>query len=150
MVNTRRMPLRVATVLNFMRVAAWLADIPRARTRPSAFAALAAVASSQEARRRVCQRHLVKRQPPPRGGLCHFFSPWFRLSVVRLRARVLSSLPSAGGPMQLPRILTRIRRGRKAGVLMPDGAMEAVECGTPQGGSISVLLSNIYLHYVLD
>ena len=24
------------------------------------------------------------------------------------------------------------------------------ECGTPQGGSISVLLSNIYLHYVLD
>lgn len=24
------------------------------------------------------------------------------------------------------------------------------EIGTPQGGSISVLLSNIYLHYVLD
>ena len=33
---------------------------------------------------------------------------------------------------------------------MPDGAMEAVESGTPQGGSISVLLSNVYLHYVLD
>ncbi|MBD1381748.1 reverse transcriptase domain-containing protein [Metabacillus arenae] len=24
------------------------------------------------------------------------------------------------------------------------------ETGTPQGGSVSVLLSNIYLHYVLD
>ena len=49
-----------------------------------------------------------------------------------------------------PRILTRMRRWLKAGVLMPDGAMEAVESGTPQGGSISVLLSNVSLHYVLD
>jgi RNA-directed DNA polymerase len=49
-----------------------------------------------------------------------------------------------------PRILTLIRRWLKAGVMMPDGAVEAVECGTPQGGSISVLLSNVYLHYVLD
>jgi len=49
-----------------------------------------------------------------------------------------------------PRMLTLIRRWLKAGVLMPDGAMEAVESGTPQGGSISVLLSNVYLHYVLD
>jgi transposase len=32
----------IAAALNFMRVAAWLADIPRAQTRPSAFAALAA------------------------------------------------------------------------------------------------------------
>jgi len=47
-------------------------------------------------------------------------------------------------------MLTLIRRWLKAGVLMPDGAMEAVESGTPQGGSISVLLSNVYLHYVLD
>lgn len=49
-----------------------------------------------------------------------------------------------------PRILTLLRRWLKAGVMMPDGAVEAVECGTPQGGSISVLLSNVYLHYVLD
>jgi len=46
-----------------------------------------------------------------------------------------------------PRMLTRMRRWLKAGVLRPDGAMEAVECGTLQGGSISVLLSNVYLHY---
>ena len=49
-----------------------------------------------------------------------------------------------------PRMLTLMRRWLKAGVLMPDGAREAVESGTPQGGSISVLLSNVSLHYVLD
>src|SRR6201993_2238917 len=30
------------------------------------------------------------------------------------------------------------------------GALYPSEEGTPQGGSISVLLSNLYLHYVLD
>jgi transposase len=38
--KTRLMHLLLAAALNFMRVAAWLADIPRSRTRPSAFAAL--------------------------------------------------------------------------------------------------------------
>ena len=37
----------------------------------------------------------------------------------------------------------------KAGV-MEDGAVHPSEEGTPQGGSISALLSNVYLHYVLD
>jgi RNA-directed DNA polymerase len=36
-----------------------------------------------------------------------------------------------------------------AGVL-ENGSWQEVEKGTPQGGSISPLLSNIYLHYVLD
>lgn len=49
-----------------------------------------------------------------------------------------------------PRILTLIRRWLTAGVMMPDGTVEDVESGTPQGGSISVLLSNVYRHYVLD
>lgn len=48
-----------------------------------------------------------------------------------------------------PRILSLIRRWLKAGVL-EEGELKPVEIGTPQGGSISVLLSNIYLHYVLD
>ena len=39
--KTRLMHLLLAAALNFMRVAAWLAEIPRSRTRPSAFAALA-------------------------------------------------------------------------------------------------------------
>jgi hypothetical protein len=37
----------------------------------------------------------------------------------------------------------------KAGVL-EDGEVRITEQGTPQGGVISPLLSNIYLHYVLD
>ncbi|MCF8009970.1 MAG: hypothetical protein K9L17_02985 [Clostridiales bacterium] len=37
----------------------------------------------------------------------------------------------------------------KAGV-MEDRIIHPNEMGIPQGGSISVLLSNIYLHYVLD
>ena len=48
-----------------------------------------------------------------------------------------------------PRIVSLIRRWLKAGVL-EDGEWHPNEEGTPQGGSISVLLSNLYLHYVLD
>jgi RNA-directed DNA polymerase len=48
-----------------------------------------------------------------------------------------------------PRLISLIRRWLKAGV-MEDGAVHPSDEGTPQGGSISVLLSNLYLHYVLD
>ncbi len=48
-----------------------------------------------------------------------------------------------------PRIISLIKRWLKAGV-MENGEIQASKVGTPQGGSVSVLLSNIYLHYVLD
>lgn len=48
-----------------------------------------------------------------------------------------------------PRMISLIRRWLKAGVLEED-EIHPNEEGTPQGGSISVLLSNLYLHYVLD
>ena len=48
-----------------------------------------------------------------------------------------------------PRLISLIRRWLKANVL-EDEELHANEEGTPQGGSISVLLSNVYLHYVLD
>jgi hypothetical protein len=48
-----------------------------------------------------------------------------------------------------PRLINLIRRWLKAGVL-EDGAIHPSDEGTPQGGSISVLLSNLYLHHVLD
>lgn len=48
-----------------------------------------------------------------------------------------------------PRIINLIRRWLKAGILEA-GEIHPNEAGTPQGGSISVLLSNLYLHYVLD
>lgn len=48
-----------------------------------------------------------------------------------------------------PRLISLIRRWLKAGIF-EDGEVHSNEEGTPQGGSISVLLSNLYLHYVLD
>jgi RNA-directed DNA polymerase len=47
------------------------------------------------------------------------------------------------------RVQRHIRKWLKAGVL-EDGAWHAAEEGVPQGGSISPLLANLYLHYVLD
>jgi group II intron reverse transcriptase/maturase len=47
------------------------------------------------------------------------------------------------------RVLRHIKKWLNAGVL-EDGAWRQVEQGTPQGGCISPLLANIYLHYVLD
>lgn len=48
-----------------------------------------------------------------------------------------------------PRIISLVRRWLKAGIL-EKGGLTANEKGTPQGGSISVLLSNLFLHVVLD
>ncbi len=47
------------------------------------------------------------------------------------------------------RVVRHIKKWLNAGVL-EDGEPIQVEEGTPQGGSISPLLANIYLHYVLD
>lgn len=47
------------------------------------------------------------------------------------------------------RLLRMIERLLKAGIL-DDGLVQASEEGTPQGSILSPLLSNIYLHYVLD
>ena len=48
-----------------------------------------------------------------------------------------------------PQLLTLITGFLKSGVLI-DGQLEATEDGVPQGASLSPLLANVYLHYVLD
>ncbi len=47
------------------------------------------------------------------------------------------------------RVIRLIVRMLKSGI-MEDGLVHATEKGTPQGSILSPLLSNIYLHYVLD
>jgi len=43
-----------------------------------------------------------------------------------------------------------IKKWLKAGILEPDGKVIHPATGTPQGGIVSPVLANIYLHYVLD
>ena len=47
------------------------------------------------------------------------------------------------------KMLRLICRFLKAGVMV-DGKLQATEDGVPQGASLSPLLANVYLHYVLD
>jgi RNA-directed DNA polymerase len=47
-------------------------------------------------------------------------------------------------------ILNLIRKWLRAGILEEDGKVIHPQTGTPQGGVISPVLANIYLHYALD
>jgi len=46
--------------------------------------------------------------------------------------------------------LNLVRKWLKAGILDTDGKVLHPETGTPQGGIISPILANVYLHFVLD
>jgi RNA-directed DNA polymerase len=46
--------------------------------------------------------------------------------------------------------LRLLRKWLKAGILETDGHVVHPETGSPQGGSISPVLANVYLHYALD
>ena len=50
------------------------------------------------------------------------------------------------GDKRLLRLIWRMLRGG----VMEEGLTKASEEGTPQGGNLSPLLSNVYLHYALD
>jgi RNA-directed DNA polymerase len=50
------------------------------------------------------------------------------------------------GDARIGRLISRMLKGG----IMEDGLVRASEKGTPQGSILSPLLSNIYLHYVLD
>ncbi|MCX6901988.1 MAG: reverse transcriptase domain-containing protein [Verrucomicrobia bacterium] len=46
--------------------------------------------------------------------------------------------------------LSLIRKWLRAGILEEDGQVIHPQTGTPQGGVVSPVLANLYLHYVLD
>ncbi len=47
-------------------------------------------------------------------------------------------------------VLLYIERWLTAPIQLPDGTLVEREKGTPQGGVISPLLANLFLHYALD
>ena len=47
-------------------------------------------------------------------------------------------------------VLLYIERWLRAEVQMPDGSLQSRERGTPQGGVVSPLLANLFLHYTFD
>lgn len=48
------------------------------------------------------------------------------------------------------KLIRLIRKWLKAGILDPEGMVINPLTGTPQGGIVSPILANVYLHYVLD
>lgn len=48
------------------------------------------------------------------------------------------------------KLIRLLRKWLKVGILDPDGVRAVSESGTPQGGIVSPILANIYLHYALD
>jgi RNA-directed DNA polymerase len=51
---------------------------------------------------------------------------------------------------QQPWMVLYIQRWLQAEVVMPDGTIQQPDKGTPQGGVISPLLANLFLHYAFD
>ena len=52
--------------------------------------------------------------------------------------------------MDIPWIILYIERWLKAPMRMPDGSIRERSAGTPQGGVISPLLANLYMHHAFD
>jgi hypothetical protein len=57
---------------------------------------------------------------------------------------------SLGGHTNCAWVLLYIERWLKAPVQMEDGSVVPRAAGTPQGGVISPLLANLFLHYAFD
>lgn len=51
---------------------------------------------------------------------------------------------------QIPWVLLYVERWLKAPMQHADGVLETRTCGTPQGGVVSPLLANLFLHYAFD
>src|SRR6266567_7323330 len=76
---------------------------------------------------------------------------WWRSTYASTstRSRIMSCARSSTSESRTGVIRRVIDKWLKAGVL-EDGLLRLTREGTPQGGVISPMLSNIYLHHVLD
>ena len=59
-------------------------------------------------------------------------------------------LKAVGQHTQCKWILLYIERWLKVPMVMPDGTLKTRDKGTPQGGVVSPVLSNLFMHYVFD
>ena len=88
---------------------------------------------------------------PRRGGVC--VPRCFRQVGILLNRGEAVGQPSLEELLRIrisdPKMLSLIRRFLKAGVMI-EGQRFSTEDGVPQGASLSPLLANVYLHYVLD
>ncbi len=75
-------------------------------------------------------------EPDSRGYFEHIQQPWL---IKMLAHRIADGA-----------LLGLIVKWLKAGILEEDGKIVHPVTGTPQGGSVSPVLANVYLHYVLD
>jgi group II intron reverse transcriptase/maturase len=72
--------------------------------------------------------------------ICSFFDKIDHEKLIELLRQRIDDEP----------FLRLIRKWLKAGVLETDGRVIHPQTGSPQGGIVSPMLANIYLHYVLD
>jgi hypothetical protein len=79
-----------------------------------------------------------------------FIAAWTKKPIRNISPRFSAGSRMLEQRIDNKRFLRLIRKWLKAGILEKDGKVLHPITGTPQGGIVSPVLANIYLHYALD